>query len=442
LRNRRFGGRTRRSTAAVTKPKDTRILPQRSLNIARRALIIISSVLLLASCGNLRQVVDRAALGRQDDGYVRVVLALGVRDPDSLDFYAGSNAWLRTARAAFDPLAQVRADAVALIADIDRTMSSSPAAFSRRAFLKAQLGAVVARVDLLNGQGLTFDEESRRLFGEGTGWRDGDEGPGHNIARIDEMLPGRGSVAERFATLEQRFRVPVEKIQAVFERAVAECREVTQAHVVLPPEEHVAFEYVRGMPWSAFTRYEGRARSLTRVNLDFGFTVDRILDLACHETYPGHHTINALLDPRVQPLFSPQSLRTEGAASYASALAFPFERRLPFERDVLMPLAGLDSREAEMYLHVTALVDTLRRLQADIARRYLDGRLEFARAARALEAETLMSPPAAESMLKFLNEFRTYVITYTVGRDLVRDRVQAAPDEAARWQAYERWFRS
>ena len=120
---------------------------------------------------------------------------------------------------------------------------------------------------------------------------------------------------------------------------------------------------------------------------------------------------------------------------------FRTERRLAFERDVLMPLAGLPSKDAEVYVRVAALVDALRWLQVDVARRYLDGRLEFVRAARALEDETLMSPQAAESTLKFFNEFRTYVVAYTVGHDLVRDRVDAAPDDSARWRAYRRWFR-
>ena len=63
----------------------------------------------------------------------------------------------------------------------------------------------------------------------------------------------------------------------------------------------------------------------------------------------------------------------------------------------------------------------LRGRQLDVARRYLDGDLEFARAARELEEGALM--PSADATLKFFNEFRTYAVAYTVGRDAVaRDR--------------------
>src|SRR5207237_1384657 len=84
--------------------------------------------------------------------------------------------------------------------------------------------------------------------------------------------------------------------------------------------------------------------------------LERALDLACHEAYPGHHTIDVLLDARfggrrpellVQPLFSPQSLLHEAAASLAPSLAFPDADRAAFERDALFPIARLDRSRAE-----------------------------------------------------------------------------------------------
>src|SRR6185503_15285138 len=91
-----------------------------------------------------------------------------------------------------------------------------------------------------------------------------------------------------------------------------------------------------------------------------------------------------------EPMFSPQSLRTEGAATYAAELAFPDDSRLAFERDELFPLVGLDPGEADKYVRISRLVDALRGCQLDVARRYLDGDLEFARAAGELEQTALM----------------------------------------------------
>ncbi len=58
-----------------------------------------------------------------------------------------------------------------------------------------------------------------------------------------------------------------------------------------------------------------------QVNTDLPVYIDRAVDLACHEGYPGHHVYNALLEKHlvrdrgwvefsIYPLFSPQSRGT------------------------------------------------------------------------------------------------------------------------------------
>ena len=113
-------------------------------------------------------------------------------------------------------------------------------------------------------------------------------------------------------------------------------------------------------PWSGYNWYQGGYRSVIQVNVSLPIWIDRALDLACHEGYPGHHLYNALLERelvrgrgwpefQVYPLFSPQSLIAEGTANYGIELAFPAAERLAFERDVLFPLAGLDPALAAPY---------------------------------------------------------------------------------------------
>jgi len=391
-----------------------------------------------------RQDVARR-LDDEAEAYVRLVLALGDRDPDSLDFYAGPPEWMAEARTERTPFSEIKRSAAALLDELTRDPEQALAGEARRIFLTGQLRAVAARVDLLSGHRFTFDEESRLLFGVEAG--EVDRRAFADVdAELDRMLPGHGSLGNRYAAYERRFVIPSDRLAAMMTRAIDGCRRATLGHLSLPAGEQVTVEYVRGTPWSAFTRYEGRGRSRMQINADFDLTVDRALQLACHEAYPGHHAINSLIDARlvdarhlieytVQPMFSPQSLRTEGAATFAAELAFPGESRLVFERDVLFPLAGLNPGEAGKYVRISRLVDALRGRQLDVARRYLDGGLEFARAARELEDGALM--PSAEATLKFFNEFRTYAVAYTVGRDAVARFLAGAED---RWKAYERWL--
>jgi len=427
-------------------------------HVKRRALRVavgaaIGALAFASGCGDARDFAFRVTLDRQFDAYVRIVLALGQRDADSLDFYAGPPVWLDRARAEQTPLPEIRRAAAALVDELARDGARTAVDRSRRAFLSRQLAAVVARVDLLTGRHLSFDEESRELFGVDAGTRDPSA---FEAARreLDALLPGHGTLAPRYRAFDRRFVVARDRVPVVVTRAVEACRRVTLDHLSLPPNEGVSIEYTHGMPWSAFTRYEGHGRSRTVINLDFSYTVDRLLELACHETYPGHHAINSLIDLPVQPMFSPQTLRTEGAATFAVELAFPGTSRVVIERE-LFALAGLspgvgpaglplaevaDVGHVETYLRVARLVDRLRWVQVDIARRYLDGDLEFVRAATALEDEALMPEESTEATLKFFNEFRTYAVTYTVGRDLVDNDVRSRSG-AARWQAYQDWIR-
>jgi len=122
------------------------------------------------------------------------------------------------------------------------------------------------------------------------------------------------------------------------------------------------------------------------------------------------------------------------------SLALQHERHPAFERDALFPIAGLSSKDASLYLQVEALVDRLHTVEPAVAREYLDGRLEFERAGAELERAALMAHP--EAALLYMNEYRSYVATYTYGHDLVADELQkqSGGDPEAQWKVYAQWM--
>jgi hypothetical protein len=393
------------------------------------------------------------ALDVAAESYVRLVLALGERDADSLDSYHGPPAWQAEARTRRAALNDIRIAAVSLAASLSSAPGANGEDEVRRMFLIRQLRAVVARIDIVRGARPPFAEELRALFGLDvspriTGVADAHETSAPSVrAAIDRLLPGTGPLGARYAAFDRRFLVAPDRLARVLSRAIDGCRAATRAHISLSPTERVDVEYAPDLAWSAFTRYQGRFTSRIQVNASLPLTVDRALDLACHEGYPGHHTIDSLLDARfggqrielvVRPLFSPQSLLHEAASSVAGELAFPGPARLAFERDQLFGLAGLDPSEADRYVRVGRLVDQLRGVQAHIARRYLDGELDFPRASAALERDALM--PSADASLKFLNRFRTYAATYMDGRSTFSRYLDARSprddDGTGRWRAY------
>ena len=107
----------------------------------------------------------------------------------------------------------------------------------------------------------------------------------------------RGWTAARsLRTFRSGFIIPREKLDAVFQAAIKECRERTLEHVKLPAGESFTVEYVTNKSWSGYNWYQGNFRSLIQVNTDLPVYIDRAVDLACHEGYPGHHVYNALLE--------------------------------------------------------------------------------------------------------------------------------------------------
>ena len=118
-------------------------------------------------------------------------------------------------------------------------------------------------------------------------------------------------------------------------------------------------------------------------------------------------------------------------------MAFPGDERTAFERDRLFPLAGLAPSRAAEYHRVMALAKELGYAGNEAARRYLDGRIDAAAAARWLTAYALMEPARAEQRVRFFDKYRSYVINYNLGEDLVRQYVEKrGADPAARWRAF------
>jgi hypothetical protein len=269
-------------------------------------------------------------------------------------------------------------------------------------------------------------------------------------SQIAAIVGRDGRLVDRYAAFAARFTISSDRLPAVMTAAVDECRRRTIAHLALPAGESVTLEFVRDKPWSAFSRYLGEARSVIQINTDFRFTVDQALQLACHEGYPGHHTRNTLVAPRreaagrvpersVQLMFSPEALVSEAAAMAAADVAFSPSERVRVERERLFPLAGLLAADAEQHVAVERLVGDLQVVQADVARRYLDGKLEFVRAVTVLEEQALV--PHAEALVKYLNEYRSYVTTYTAGRSLLSARVSECsgsdPSDETRWRCFQ-----
>ena len=386
--------------------------------------------------------------------YVRLVLAMGQHDADYVDAFYGPPEWRKEAEAAKVPLAAIDASAGELATALAQVAPSgqgaSPNAAEdelvrlRHQYLTRQLEALRARVRMLSGTKLTFDEESKALYDAVAPTHTAEEFKSA-LAELDKRLPGSGPILQRYEAFRSRFIIPKARLDATFKAAIAGCRERTLQHMSLPEGESFTVEYVTNKSWSGYNWYQGNYRSLIQVNTDLPIYADRAIDLACHEGYPGHHVYNVLLEKNlvhdrgwmeysVYPLFSPQSLIAEGTANYGIEVAFPSEERLEFERKVIFPAAGLDPADVEEYYGVFALVDRLSYAGNEAARQYLNGAIDKNAAADWLEMYGLYSRPRAEQRVRFMDQYRSYVINYNLGKDMVKRYIEREGD---RWKAFQ-----
>jgi hypothetical protein len=391
--------------------------------------------------------------------YAKLVLAVGQHDADYVDAFYGPAEWKTEAERRKMPVPQIAVAAERLMADIPPLSGADRGdelVTLRHDYLTRQLGALRTRVRMLEGAKLTFDEESRALYDA--------VAPVHpesyfadTLKELDAMLPGDAPLVDRYDAFRQKFIIPPGRLARVFDRGIAEGRARTLKHVKLPPNESFAVEYVTNKPWGGYNWYQGNYRSLIQVNTDLPIYIDRAIDLACHEGYPGHHVYNVLLEQHlvrergwveftIYPLFSPQSLIAEGTANYGIEVAFPGGERAAFERDVLYPEAGLDPSQAAAYARVQALVDRLAYAGNEAARAYLNGAADRKQATAWLSQYAMMSPVRAEQRTRFFDTYRSYVINYNLGKDLVKQYVESrdgvAAEPARRWDEFARLLAS
>ena len=223
--------------------------------------------------------------------------------------------------------------------------------------------------------------------------------------------------------------VAPERLQAGLELLAAEMRRRCRERYALPEDEHVIWNLVSGGSWAGTADYLGQRATRVRINVDLPISSPRLLELVCHEAYPGHHTESvckdaSLIRPAGRDEFSvfvypsPQAVMSEGLASHAiEALLGPDAERVAAD---CLQQAGIAYdhetavavREAETLLlsvrsNVALLLD--RGTPSPIAREYarawlLDDTGQIDKAITNLEART----------------WRPYESCYPVGLTLCR----------------------
>src|SRR6185503_44890 len=170
----------------------------------RKAAWIVAAAGLMAVLSTAGLAQRRATPGGEDPmskiahDYVHLVLALGQHDADYVDAYYGPPEIKKEAEEA-----KLALDAIGgAAAELAASLQGAPAADDelsrlRHQYLEKQLLALSARVRMLKGERLSFDQESRALY-DAVAPTHPDSHFQQVLDRLEKRFPGNGPLVARY----------------------------------------------------------------------------------------------------------------------------------------------------------------------------------------------------------------------------------------------------
>ncbi|HEV2591388.1 MAG TPA: hypothetical protein VGU02_05785, partial [Gaiellaceae bacterium] len=248
--------------------------------------------------------------------YILLGLRLNRHVDGVVDSYYGP-AELKTEAESGDPVPpeQLAADGAALVADLED------------GWLRDCAQGLETYARVIAGEPISYSDEVERCYGVRP------ERLSKSVyeeahAKLEELLPGEGSLAERRDVWREQNRVDPQKLIPILHDLFAEARRRTGELFGLVDGEDMTLEEVHDEPWWAFNYYQGNRRSHVVMNVDVPTTYDDLFELCCHEGYPGHHTERSTkevvlveqggqLEETINMVPTPQSVLAEGIAETA-----------------------------------------------------------------------------------------------------------------------------
>ncbi|GAY13131.1 DUF885 domain-containing protein [Pseudonocardia sp. N23] len=372
--------------------------------------------------------------------YALLALRLDRLVPGIVDTWTGDQALRRHAADGPTPdPAELARTAVRL----RRRLPAAELGITRTGFLDAQLRALHCHARRAAGEHVGFvDQVSATLDVDLDGVAPDQDRYRAAHARLDTLLPGHGTLADRLGAFRRRETVRPDRIAAAVDALTAALRDRTHQLFGLPDDEHVDIELVSDRPWTGLTRHLCGLRSHVRITTDAGLRATQLAALVAHEIYPGHHTEHCLVrgvrrcgeperDVVVTP--SPHSLVTEGAADTGLDVVGGLDWG-PWVADVLTE-AGVHC-DGELSQAVETALRDLAPVRQDAALMLHDRGATLDDAVRHLRRWLLVDDARAHVLLRFVVDprWRGYTTAYVEGEALVRAWLAAGPDPVARYR--------
>jgi hypothetical protein len=362
--------------------------------------------------------------------YLRLGLQLDRHVDGIVDAYFGPPELAAAVRAAppAEPRAMV-ADAGALLSDLGDS------------WLRDQVAGLAVYAGMLAGESRSYAEEVEGCYGVRPAWT-GEAVFAAAHERLAELLPGDGPLPERHERWRDSMLVPAGQIERTIAAVIDEARAQTRDLVELPDAEGITLEIVHDEPWLGFNFYLGDLRGRVAVNDALPMSAFDLLDVAIHETYPGHQAERAskehllvrgrgLLEESIVLVPTPQSLVSEGIGRLAPLMLL--EGGGAAALAAIVTDAGIEFDLAHV-LAVQRAAEPCRWAEVNAALMLYDRGASEADTQAYLQRWGLMPADLAAHLIRFISEptSRTYVMNYPAGLDLCASYVAGEPDRFRR----------
>ncbi|PWW21323.1 hypothetical protein JD79_00451 [Geodermatophilus normandii] len=366
--------------------------------------------------------------------YVRLGLRFDRLEAGFVDAYTGEKRIRAEVESEPAPTPQgLRDQARALLRELD----AAGLAEDRTAFLRGQLTGLECSARKMSGEPVGFLDEVRSYFQVDLVLGDAASYAAAH-AELDALLPGDGTLAERYAAHRRREECPPQRLEAAVHALSSALRDRVRGRYGLPEVETVRYEVVTDKPWSGFNYYEGDFRSRVAINADLPHRLSQLAHLVAHESYPGHHTEHCRkerglverdghLEHTVFLVNTPECLMAEGLADLGVDAAVG-RGWGPWGAEVLGDLGlRFDGHLAE---RIAAAAAPLNRVRQDAAVMLHDRGADADEVAAYIQRWSLVSPDRARQQLRFLTHplWRAYITTYVEGYDLLQRWLAARPE--------------
>lgn len=349
--------------------------------------------------------------------YIQLAYGIEHHFPGYIDAYNGPKEWKSLEKKSLQELARL---AQALHHDVDSV------------WLEAQVNSMRTVIDVLRAERIPYRQEIREVYDidvEAVLEQRFEAA----IKQLEALLPGQGSVAQRLESFRELFNLQPEHLQAVVGAINSELRKRTSTFFPLPEHECFEIALVNNKPWGGYNWYLGQGKSRIDLNMDIPIRLHALPHLLAHEGYPGHHTEHVIKDKHLcieqqkleHSIFlinSPEAVLAEGIAESALSMIMNEDEVQQMLKDLLsVSKVKATPDDIALMQAVDKAMDALRYVPGNAALLLHEAGKSETEVLSYLETYGLRTAERARKSLEFLQSptSRSYVFTYTTGKDLL-----------------------